>query len=358
MNVERQQTKFLDPLCSDISIKALQKSLLSNLDAVLLSFDHVSRITVAAKVAGDYWGGFAFPHSSLIRDDGGAARRPLPTTPKARTFYSFYVNELALLRLRICFLHGRIGQFFRQEISGNAFFGAAHVDGRQGDLWEPSCILYLLACESANKLALGMTSATMIGTAFLRAIDDESAGGTKDRVSAARDDRVLPEAPVRPCILNTISDDIVHPILLSGPEGSGKSSILLDLACTLAAQTPCRCNDTPCRCNAVLFLSPLAMKESFPLFCHPWSDQENSQDSRLDKNLLNRIRIHHVATLHEIYTILLSLQGLHVTHQPWGGILIDNLDFWVKDQSVLTTQLGESVACAKPLLISAKPSPL
>lgn len=195
---------------------------------------------------------------------------------------------------------------------------------------------------------------------------------------------------IRPCLLKSASgddekDQEENVLLVHGPSQSGRTSVLMDLAMHLAAQTPCRCNDTNnnggvseqftnaeddeiltdgntvCNCTAVLFLRLASNSNNtvsagngnggnngsgrgaddhdrFPLTCYPIKQEKedhqsgnnnnkaNSSNSRSKDDLLRRIQVLHVVDIQRAYTDLLTLQGWPITEQPWGGIIVDDLD--------------------------------
>lgn len=123
-----------------------------------------------------------------------------------------------------------------------------------------------------------------------------------------------------------------------------------------------------CRCIAVLFLRVATATKSdrsttairhygnvsvnndddhFPLLCYHTSqsriEKENEQfqghghgsndvtNCSADyytrtMNSLHRIKIYHVTDVSDAYKVLLTVQGWPLTEQPWGGIIIDDLD--------------------------------
>jgi len=199
----------------------------------------------------------------------------------------------------------------------------------------------------------------------------------------------------RNCILRsaaalTNGDDDGALWMVNGPSRSGRTSLLLDLAASLAARAPCRCSanssspsttsqrsDNECNCTAVLLLRPLIIpppsqdaavdgavggggtargggndimdgdydeqddndNDRFPLLCHFLGRQSRDDRNNIDNNdaaasttaigpLLRRIRVRHVSSLRDAYLTLLALQGLPASDRPppGGGILVDDLD--------------------------------
>ena len=148
-------------------------------------------------------------------------------------------------------------------------------------------------------------------------------------------------------------------LVLSGPPKSGRSSLAMDLAYDIASHSPCRlhCQAKPCQCIAVTVFVPVNGDEKnendhsslFPLKCsrscssktdvaHDF-DGSNANAATAatswDADVLKRIRIHHIVVAsggsansasREICEHLLFLQGLPVQEQPWGGIVLDDLD--------------------------------
>jgi hypothetical protein len=153
----------------------------------------------------------------------------------------------------------------------------------------------------------------------------------------------------------------VKKAFLYGPQQSGMSSLLLELACSLASKTPCRCppnrvgrsargpsspavSPTPSRampcsgCTAVLIFRPAKHPnecDPFPIPCHSLDakqprydetsdcvgDRENSTPSPV---LLRRIQVHHVGSVRDMFHTLLQVQGWDKSKRPLGGILVDD----------------------------------
>lgn len=124
-------------------------------------------------------------------------------------------------------------------------------------------------------------------------------------------------------------------LLIQGPSKSGLSSLLLELACSLASLTPCRCIELPCRCTAVWLLRPADKSSSseedcFPLHCRhldPSIDTIRLPSAfSYPRSLLHRIQVHHISHPRDAYKSLLQVQGLARSKQPYGGILVDDID--------------------------------
>jgi hypothetical protein len=160
-------------------------------------------------------------------------------------------------------------------------------------------------------------------------------------------------------------------ILLQGPPKSGRSSVAMDLAYAIAAATPCRQHcEASCRCVAVSLFLPCnndngaaQQDPQFPLHCQELTTTHVQQDAngnisnplqqhgqhsfqvqmqQLEQSkaavssqhgttawkmdILRRIQVRHVTSVREVWEYLLTVQGKPVGEQPWGGILMDNLD--------------------------------
>jgi len=166
-------------------------------------------------------------------------------------------------------------------------------------------------------------------------------------------------------------------ILLSGPSKSGRSSLLLNLACHLAAMTPCHSafcgrQHQPCTCSAVIFFQFHANgnddSSDFPLECHqamsqeengtkpsplestsqPWSrtSATTSFTTAAMRPLLKRIQVVHVHSARDVYTHLLMLDSVGV-----GGILVDDLDR-ITARSVRGLSSGRDAAATHALAMS------
>ena len=161
------------------------------------------------------------------------------------------------------------------------------------------------------------------------------------------------------------SSDHHHPhrrILLEGPQVM-TSSLLFDLAISLASNAPCRCrvsdgNDpTECEhCIAVTVIRSVTLRDdsnsSFPIMCHPrphaptvsTGEIENdtmrtpsvsSKKRRLEhfdldnprlQRAFRRIQILYVNSIQDILQYLLTIASQPLRRQPWSGILMDQLD--------------------------------
>jgi hypothetical protein len=139
-------------------------------------------------------------------------------------------------------------------------------------------------------------------------------------------------------------------ILLQGP-AAVSSSLIFDLAISLASNEPCRCRALGrynCEnCVAVTILRPdVDEHDNFPMLCHPLEAQNRNNEhgdtimTNLDRrNLsqpnyvqvqsLHRVQMHHVTSIHDILHYLLTVAGRPIQQQPVGGILIDQFDHMV-----------------------------
>lgn len=159
-------------------------------------------------------------------------------------------------------------------------------------------------------------------------------------------------------------------ILLQSPTNADSSSLILDLALSLASEQPCRCRTNDCEgCVAVCVLV-LGNNDSppFPKLCRPHvatnvapprgSDKVDPyyEPDHTQKQLLHRIQIRHVHTLQDILRYGLSLTGLPQEEVPMGGILVDGcLDRLVAASNAAhvamqITQIG-MLLLAKPCLL-------
>lgn len=148
----------------------------------------------------------------------------------------------------------------------------------------------------------------------------------------------------KPSLLHTVSQHLENRhILLQGPRNSGRSSLLMDLACAIAASAPCRCMEdlggSRCTCSAVTLFRPVPANnqdERFPMSCFPSqagaSDKLQRRFSSRDINsspfprsLLRRIQIRWVASFQNLLEHLLGLQGSTLLETP-VALLLDDLE--------------------------------
>jgi hypothetical protein len=157
-------------------------------------------------------------------------------------------------------------------------------------------------------------------------------------------------------------------ILLRGPPKSGRTSMAMDLACSVAMNAPCRCRQmNSCRCIAATLFLPMypegdeendrnddnnCSSTRFPLQCHKVYEEGVPADLESprgrvqrhhldavspaprgvspppdwDPELLGRIEVRHVSSLRQVLHYLLSVQGKPVHEQPLGAIILDDLD--------------------------------
>lgn len=112
-------------------------------------------------------------------------------------------------------------------------------------------------------------------------------------------------------------------LFIEGPSKSGRSSLLMNLSCDLAARVPCRCiGDRPCSCLAVILFLPLSQEE-FPLPCQ----RRHLEDlvRSFPRKLLNRIQIRRIANYRDLLQQLWIIQGAGWHEQPYA-LLLDGLD--------------------------------
>ncbi len=138
--------------------------------------------------------------------------------------------------------------------------------------------------------------------------------------------------PESPCLL--LPRDSKR-LLLQGPDRSGRSSMVMNLAyaSSCAATAPCHCLLRPCRCtNVVIYRKSQASPppDDFPMPCrftgHTKKDCNGHVQDDWDPDSLRRIRIEYVSSAHEILQDLLRMPGKPWQDQPTQAILIDDLD--------------------------------
>ena len=160
---------------------------------------------------------------------------------------------------------------------------------------------------------------------------------------------------------NTSVGTFHNRILLQGPSKSGKSSLVMDFALSLASKEPCRCNNSfgdnifkvasdctnqTCQnCLAVTLFVPAQRDRPFPLFCeqldnsnsdYEYLREDEKGDSNFDEKIrqkelkLNyaskRIQVRHVTSISDIIRYLLSITGRPIEEQPFAGLIIDDID--------------------------------
>jgi hypothetical protein len=189
---------------------------------------------------------------------------------------------------------------------------------------------------------------------------------------------------------DSATKDVKH-AFLSGPPQSGMSSLLLELACSLASKTPCRCSPNraggsttgpsslasptssralPCNgCTAVLIFRPARHPnegDPFPIPCHSLDAEHEREDETLDCDgdkkptvmspaLLRRIQIHHVGSAREMFRTLLQVQGWEKSQRPVGGILVDDFHRIVSESHPDATRGSVGPATSTPnVLLGAK----
>ena len=145
---------------------------------------------------------------------------------------------------------------------------------------------------------------------------------------------VLRETEPIPSLLQTVSQLLAsRHLYLQGPPKSGRSSLVFDLAYSIAASAPCRCNDgnSHCSCIAVTIFRPAkAQDDMYPLCCQPAENSQplptqNHESDSFPKDLLRRIQIRWIASQQDLLTQLLSLQGSPQHEQP-RALFLDDLD--------------------------------
>ncbi len=124
-------------------------------------------------------------------------------------------------------------------------------------------------------------------------------------------------------LLSTLTDHLsCRHLIIQGPSKSGRSSLLMDLACDLAARAPCRCvGDRPCSCLAVVLFLPLTQEE-FPLHCQ---QQPGDKTRSFHKQTLKRIQIRRIANPRDLQQQLWKIQGAGWHEQPCA-LLLDGLE--------------------------------
>lgn len=166
----------------------------------------------------------------------------------------------------------------------------------------------------------------------------------------------------RPNVVDTNATTPTHSVLLAsstttttpinmlvrGPPKSGKTSLVMNLVCSVATYAPCRGVCTaPCTCVAAVLLRT-ATKSPFPLHCHqvqPESDFQaqlkalDAPKATWNKVALRRIQVHHLESMTDLLHYLLGLQGRDEQDRPTGCIVLDDIESFVstgEDQQQLS----------------------
>lgn len=182
-------------------------------------------------------------------------------------------------------------------------------------------------------------------------------------------------------------------ILLRGPPKSGRTSMAMDLACSVAMNAPCRCRQMhACRCIAATLFLPMhpegdeendrntnnSSSARFPLQCHKvyeesipaglesprWRSQLQHLDAvspapravspppDWDPESLGRIEVRHVSSLRQVLHYLLSVQGKPLHEQPLGAIIVDDLDV-LASKHPSSAPIAMMQTCTCPVFISS-----
>lgn len=144
-------------------------------------------------------------------------------------------------------------------------------------------------------------------------------------------------------------------ILLQGPSSSGRSSLTMEFALEMAARAPCLCKSiSGCKCTPVVFLRASNQYDDFfPLRCQrienctskehqqqqqheqPTYSNQNASNANWNRTLLRRIMVHHFANLTDCLYYILSLAGKSAHEQPFGAIILEDLDLLVSHGPLL-----------------------
>jgi hypothetical protein len=263
-----------------------------------------------------------------------------------------------------------------------------------------------------------MPATTMIGASMVEAMDPPASNrlnmrsdtfnevplvrhdrslGSIEGDERSRDVQRLPLPSHPPSFIETVlmvedsaTKDVKH-AFLHGPQESGMSSLLLELACSLASKTPCRCPPSrasrsamrpsspaspassralPCNgCTAVLIFRPAQHPnecDPFPIPCHGIGAKQERDDETLDcdgdtrpsapsPELLRRIQIHHVGSARDMFRTLLQVQGWGKSQRPVGGILVDDFHRIVSESHPEATRGSVGPTTSTPnVLLGAK----
>ena len=165
----------------------------------------------------------------------------------------------------------------------------------------------------------------------------------KDCGEDHHDDRPLPPSLWRQIVASRYGDHHRR-LLLQGPHLM-TTSLLFDHAIYLASIEPCRCrysnfrensDELNCHCVAVTILRSTARRDdAFPIRCRPQperidstgkSDDVKHESDAWPTPAFRRIQIIYVKDMSDILQYLFTIASQPLHQQPWGGILIDQLD--------------------------------
>lgn len=168
----------------------------------------------------------------------------------------------------------------------------------------------------------------------------------EDCVVDHHDDRPSPPSLWRQVVASRYYRHHHRRLLLQGPHLM-TTSLLFDHAMYLASIEPCRCrysnlqensNEMDCHCVAVTILRSTARRDdALPIRCRPRprperiDSMEKSDDVKDESDpwptlAFRRIQIIYVKDMSDILHYLFTIASQPLHQQPWGGILIDQLD--------------------------------
>ena len=128
-------------------------------------------------------------------------------------------------------------------------------------------------------------------------------------------------------------------LILKGPPKSGKTSLAMNFAYSMALRGKChgdcKLTGSSCSCVAVTFLTCANEESPFPLWCEQKFDvldvksklrALDNMDATWKGNALRRIRVIHLSKLHQLLEYLLSIQSQRQCDRPRQCIIVDDLD--------------------------------
>ena len=215
---------------------------------------------------------------------------------------------------------------------------------------------------------------TPIGASIAALID-----GGGDRATTATDGEVDSASPLHsgspgpsPCLLLPGGFTTGKRIHLVGGSGTGKTSLAMDMAHSAAQVCPCRCLPREiCHCLAVtLFVvdnssnqtsGSSSEMEHFPIPCQFVSSSTtksaisedppeksraappttSNSEPQFQLTALGRIEIRRIQTTKELFQYLLTIQGKPVHDQPFGALVVDDLDRLTAGQPMVLMQTSE-----------------
>jgi hypothetical protein len=183
-----------------------------------------------------------------------------------------------------------------------------------------------------------------------------------------------PQSPgPSPCLLLPDGITVGKRIHLVGAPKTGKTSLVMDMAHSIAQSCPCRCLPHEiCHCLAVTMFvmdrttsSTTTEVEQFPIPCQSVSFSETDHgteqgrvpapaalsEPRFQIAALGRIEIRRIQSVKELFQYLLTIQGKPVHDQPYGAMIIDDMDRLTAGQPTTMMQTSKYILPTRTLTV-------